>query len=188
MTRSTCLIHLLLISLLAAGCQALAPSGGYYDSPLQTGAEITVTRELLVPADYARVYLQNGNTESYASMNQYEPFCYFLMDQPMPVVQKIHPGVFRVKKVSLIETQVRRSLPVRLVAFGLFADDGGRSLIAFQSYMTLTAQHQDNVRALVCSGAFDTPPEARPIRLPELQRALGESIRVRATPAPGAFP
>lgn len=187
MIRFLSVVPVMFVSLLGAGCQSLAPSGGYYDSPLQPGAEITVTQELLVPAGYARVYLQQGNTMSYGSTNQYEPFCYFLMDQPMPAPQKIRPGVFRVTRVSLIESEVRRSLPVRLAAFGLFADDGGRSLIAFQSYMTLTAAHQDDVRALVCSGAFDSPPEARPIRLPELQQALGESISVRAIPAPGAF-
>lgn len=187
MTRFLSMALAMFVSLLVAGCQSLALSGGYYDSPLQPGAEITVTQQLLVPAGYARVYLQQGNTMSYGSTNQYEPFCYFLMDQPMPKPQKILPGVFRVTGVSLIETEVRRSLPVRLAAFGVFADDGGRSVIALQSYMTLTAAHQDDVRALVCSAAFESPPEAGPIRLPELQQALGESISVRATPAPGTF-
>lgn len=188
MIRSLRIIPGLFIGLAGAGCQSLAPSGGYYDNPLQPGAEITVTQELPVPAGYARVYLQYGNTMSYAATDQYAPFCYFLMDEPLPTPQKIMPGVFRVTKVSLIETEVRRSAPVRLAAMGFFADDGGRSQIAWQSYMNLAAAHQDEVRALVCSGAFDSPMEARPIRLPEVQQALGESASVRAGPAPGRFP
>ena len=174
-----------LFGCLAAGCQTFAPTSGYYGNPLQAGAELTVTQEIQIPAGYARVYLQYGNTMSYASVDQYAPFCYFLMDEPLPVSQKIRPGIFRVARVSLIETEVRRSLPVRLAYRGFFADDGGRGPIAFESYMILTSVDQGDVRALVCSGAFDSPLEARPIRLPELQQALGESVTVRANPAPG---
>ena len=166
-----------------AGCQAYQPTRGYYGNPLGPGAEIRVIRDISVPAGMARVYLQYGEPRAYVATDQYSPFCYFVMRQPLPVVQIIRPGVFTVESVSQIETEVRRVLPLMLVSRTAFlgADVGP---IALQSHMIVAAEEQPDVRAIVCSGAFDAPLRAQPIRLDEMRAVLRGVAEIRATAMP----
>lgn len=122
----------------------------------------------------------------YAATDQYAPFCYSLMREPLPVSQTTRPGALRVQSVSLNETDVRRVLPTKVTAASLLADFDGRGVIALQSYMRVSADGQPEVYALMCSGAYATPMEAKPIRLHELRQVFGElvEIRVQAGSAP----
>jgi hypothetical protein len=167
------------VSLFMAGCHAYDPTSGYYGNPLGPGAELQIMTELVVPAGLARVYLQYGKTMGYGAVNQYAPFCYFLMREPLPVVQTIRPGLLRVDSVSLNETEVSRVSPTRVAAAGLFVNSDGRGVIALQSYMRASVDGQPDVYALVCSGAFAAPMEAKPMRLHELRQVFGELIEIR---------
>ncbi|MGD8617221.1 MAG: hypothetical protein PVI91_16410 [Gammaproteobacteria bacterium] len=177
-------VHITLLFSLIVGCQAYGPTSGYWSNPLGPGAEIEVKRSIRIPAGLARVYVQYGETLGYAAMDQYAPFCYFLMREPLPMVQTIRPGMLRIESVSLNETEVRRALPARVAALMLFAgaDGDGRGVIAMQSYMRVASAEQPDVYALVCSGAFAAPAEAKPIRLHELREVLGPLADVRAWP------
>ncbi len=176
----------LLVTLALAGCRAYDPTLGYYGNPLGPGAMLEVREEIRVPAGLARVYVQYGKAMGYGAIDQYAPFCYLLMREPLPVVQRIGPGILRVESVSLNETEVSRPRPLWLAAAGLFADSNGdgRGVIAYQSYMRIAADGQPDIYALVCSGAFAAPMEAQPMRLAELRQAFGDlaEIRVRASP------
>ena len=119
---------------------------------------------------------------SYGATNQYEPFCYFLLRDPLPVTQQIKPGVFEVDSVWLDETTVGVDQPVK-VAAAVGVGFGDRTPIAYQFHIRLKTPDQANV-TLVCSGAFEMPLMAAPIRLPELQEALGDYATVRVTAAP----
>jgi hypothetical protein len=179
-------VHLLVFFAPMTGCQGHGPTSGYWSNPLGPGAAIEVKQEIRIPAGLARVYVQYGQTLGYAAMDQYAPYCYFLMRQPLPTVQTIRPGVLRVESVSLNETEVRRTLPSRLAALTLFAGGDGRGVVAMESYMRLAAAEQPGVYALVCSGGFAAPAEAEPMRLHELREALGPLAAVR--PAADASP
>jgi len=168
------------VLLLVAACHAYDPTRGYYGHALGPGAELQIKTEIQIPAGLARVYLQYGKTMGYAEMNQYAPFCYFLMRQPLPVGQTILPGLLRVDSVSLNETDVGRALPSTVAAVGVFAESDGRGVIALQSYMRVTAEGQPDVYALVCSGAFAAPMEAKPVRLHELKQLFGGLVEIRA--------
>jgi len=167
------------VSLSVAGCHTYDPTSGYYGNPLGTGAQLQIMTELVVPAGLARVYVQYGKTMGYGAMNQYAPFCYFLMREPLPVAQTIRPGMLRVESVSLNETEVSRVLPSRVAAAHLFVHSDGRGVIALQSYMRVAVDGQPDVYALVCSGAFAAPMEAKPIRLKELMQVFGELVEIR---------
>jgi hypothetical protein len=165
------------------GCQAYGPTEGYWSNPLGPGAEIEVKQHIRIPAGLARIYVQYGKPLGYGAMNQYAPFCYFLMREPLPVVQTIRPGRLRVESVSLNETEVNRVVPARMAALAVSAGGDGRGVIAMQSYMRVRAEGQPDVYALVCSGAFAAPAEAKPIRLNELRQALGPLADVRVAAA-----
>lgn len=168
--------------LLVSGCQHAPSRTGFYSSPLLPGDEVEILRDVVVPAELARVYLQHGKLAKYGGFDQYAPFCYFLLRDPMPAEQIIQPGVLVVEKAWLNQTTTSLELPVR-VASALFAG-AGQPLMAWQFHITLRAA-DDSRLTLVCSGAFDGPAGAEPIRLPEVREALGQyaGIRVKETPA-----
>ncbi len=159
------------------GCQAADPRGGFYSSPLQPGDEIEVLKDIPIPIGLARVYLQHGGLTSYGGTNQYAPFCYFRLRDPLPVEQKVKPRVFIVQSVWLDETSVGLERPTR-VASAILGFGEGWSTMAYQFHMTLVSEEQPGIK-LVCSGAFDSPAAAVPIRLPEVREALGDYVVVR---------
>jgi len=169
-----------------AGCQSAGSRTGFYSSPLLPGDEIEILKPVTIPAGLARVYLQHGKRASYGSTNQYAPFCYFLLLNPLPTEQQIRPGLLVVESVWLDETSVRREQPVTVasavVGFGAFGGD--RMPMAYQFHIKLKSADQPHI-TLVCSGAFDMALTAAPIRLPELREALGDyaDVRVKAGPA-----
>lgn len=186
MNRNIDGLRLLLVCSVAvlAACQSSTSRNGFWSSPLQPGDQLEVRKELSIPAGKARVYLQHGRITSYGGSNQYEPFCYFLMRDPLPAGQVIRPGVFDVDSVRLNETSVMREFPVRVAVSLGIGLGGDRMPIAQQFHYSLKSTEQANM-TLVCSGAFDEPLTAAPIRLPELREALGDyaTVRVRAVPS-----
>lgn len=166
-----------------AGCQAPDPRAGFYSSPLQPGDVVDIPAGIPVPADQARVYLQHGQLVSYGGTDQYAPFCYFRLRAPLPVEQLVGPGVFEVQSVWLEETAVSLEKSTRLVFAGVAFADGWLTL-AYQFHILLAGDVAPGFK-LVCSGAFDSPALAKPIRLPEVREALGgyAGVTVRAPPA-----
>ncbi|MFQ5643784.1 MAG: hypothetical protein ACE5FQ_08805 [Thiogranum sp.] len=171
------------LCVLLAACQQAGSRSGFYDSPLQAGDEVEVLQTITIPAGLARIYLQHGKTMSYGSTDQYAPFCYFLMQDPLPAGQQIRPGVLVIDSVWLDETSVSFSRPVKVAAAGL-AFGGERTPIAYQFHFTLGSQQQGTL-TLVCSGAFDMAVSAQPIRLAEVREVLGNfaAVRVKAATA-----
>lgn len=181
-----------LVCVLAAltACQSSGSRKGFYSSPLQPGDQVEVRRDITVPAGKARVYLQQGQLTSYGGVNQYAPFCYFLLRDPLPDAQVIKPGVFEVDSVWLDQTSVSLELPVHVAGVGIGIGGvigGDRMPIAYQFHIRLKSTEQANA-TLVCSGAFEEPVTAAPIRLNELREALGDyaTVRVQETAPPAA--
>ena len=164
-------------TLLLSACQQQDARQGFYTSPLLPGDEIEVLQVIRIPPEMARVYLQHGKTMSYGSTDQYVPFCYFLLRDPLPAEQQIKPDVLVVDSVWLDETSVSFERPVRLAAVGMLAGSS-YSPIAYQFHIRLRSQQQAPVM-LVCSGAFDSPSSAQPIRLPQVREVLGDYAEVR---------
>jgi len=175
-TRVLAVLWLVVIA--GAGCQSTGSGGGFWSSPVKVGDEIEIKQDITIPSGLARVYLQHGKITGYGGANQYEPFCYFVMHEPLPVGQTIRPGVLQIEHVWLNETDVRLNTPVRLAALASVIG-GNRMPIAHQFHIRLKSAEQPDVRLLVCSGAFDMPIAAKPIRLPEMREALGTYAEVR---------
>jgi len=165
------------VCLLLVACQPAGSRKGFYTSPLLVGDEVEVLQVITIPKGLARIYLQHGKTMSYGSTDQYAPFCYFLLRDPLPAEQQIKPGVLVVDSVWLDETSVNSEWPVKVAAAGL-ALGSSRSAMAYQFYISLRSQQQAPV-TLVCSGAFESAAEAQPIRLPQVREALGDYAEVR---------
>ena len=183
-------IHIPVILLMALGLAACQTTGsgkaGYFSNPVGVGTELEVAEPLQVPAGLARVYLQGGEVVRYADIDQYQPFCYFLMRQTSPVARDIRPAVFYVSSVELREQDVRLATPLRIVHLGALGGTDGPGVIAFETHMVLDIGDQADPERLVCSGAFAPPAEATPIRLAEMRLALGKKVTVRAPGSTGS--
>jgi len=121
--------------------------------------------------------LQQGHPTGYGGANQYQPFCYLRLRDPMPVAQRIEPEVMTVESVWLDTTTVSIEQPLHL-ASTMLAFGGDRSPVAYQFRISLKSGLSPGIR-LVCSGAFDVPVFARPIRPDEMRVVLGDYISVR---------
>lgn len=183
-------IHILAVLLMSLSLTACQTTGGgrtgYFSNPAGVGTELEVVEPLRVPAGLARVYLQGGEVGRYADIDQYQPFCYFLMRQTSPVARDIRPAVFYVRSVELREQDVRLATPLRVVHQGAFGGSDGPGVIAFETHMVLDTGDQGDPERLVCSGAFAPPAEAAPIRLAEMRLALGKKVVVRAPGSTGS--
>ncbi len=183
-------IRALAVLLLSTGVVACQSPGsgktGYYSNPVGVGTELEVVELLHVSAGRARVYLQGGEVNSYEHIDQYQPFCYFLMRGLSPVARDIQPAIFRVRSVELREQDVRLATPVRMAHRGVFGSGDGPGVIAFETHMLLDDAGQADPGRLVCSGAFAPPMEAEPIRLAEMRQALGNKVLLRAPGSAGS--
>ncbi len=181
-------IHTVLVALVLLGlsaCQSTGVTTGYFSNPVSEGTELEIIKPLRVPAGQARVYLQADEVLRYSEIDQYKPFCFFLMRDPAPLARDIQPGVYPVRSVILREQDVRIEAPVQLVHAGLFGGSDGPGVIAFETHMLLGVKGQMKPERLVCSGAFASPSEAAPIRLAQMRQALGTWVVVRVPGSAG---
>lgn len=173
-----------LLSLGLAGCQSAGPQTGYFSNPVSGGTELELVESLPVPAGLARAYLQAGEVHRYVDIDQYQPFCYFLMHDPAALTRNIRPAHFTVRSVQLLEQDVRLALPVRVAQWGVAETSDDPGVIAYETHMLLEVPAQGDPERLVCSGAFAPPFEAAPIRLAEMRQALGSLVVVRVAGSP----
>lgn len=175
-----------LVSLGLAACQSAGTNTtGYFSNPVSVGTELQLVKPLRVPAGLARVYLQGGEVRRYGTIDQYQPFCYFLMRGPSPVSRDIQPATFGIRSVVLFEQDVRLATPLRVAQLGVIGFGDGPGVIAFETHMRLDVPDTADPGRLVCSGAFAPPIEAAPIRLTEMRLALGAWVIVRVPVSPG---
>jgi len=170
-----------LLSLGLAACQwtGVNPKG-FFSNPVGIGTELEVVRPLPIHAGLSRVYLQGGEVRDYSGIDQYQPFCYFLMSEPSRVSRDIQPANFRVQSLELREQDVRLATPLRVAQRGVIIGiSDGLGVIAFETHLRLDTHDLSEPERLVCSGAFAPPSEAAPIRLTEMRQALGSWVIVR---------
>ena len=168
-----------------AACQS-AGQVDHFSNPVSAGTELELVDSLHLHGGLARVYLQAGEVRSYVDIDQYQPFCYFLMREPAPLARDIRPARFTVQSVMLREQDVRLPTPVRVAQWGVAEASDGPGVIAFETHMLLGVGDQAGPERLVCSGAFAPPFEATPIRLAEMRQALGAWVVVRLPGTPGS--
>lgn len=169
-----------------SACQSTGVKMGYYSNAVGEGTELELVKTLQIPAGLARIYLQAGEAQRYGEIDQYRPFCFFLMRDPAPLARDIQPATFVVSSVILREQDVRLATPVRLAHVGLFGGSDGPGVIAYETHMLLQAAGQRSPERLVCSGAFAEPYKAAPIRLEQMRQALGSWVVVRVPGSAGS--
>jgi hypothetical protein len=173
------------IGLILAGCGKLItiepdPDNRFYTLPV--GTLVKVNEELTVPAGWARVFLQRGETVSYGDVDRYHPSCDFELHTVDETPQSIKPGSFTVIDVRPRTEEVVRYRPVQYASRWLLAYGGGGSggqyMIMHTVRMTLESEEQPGMYMLTCRGALDDPPSALEVSINEMRVALGDKASI----------
>ena len=146
------LVILTTISLTACEHQPVDPfNSPYYRVPVQS--TLKLHQPLTIPANQARVLIQNGKILSRSQIDQYYPHCEFEIRTLKDAAQTITPDSFIVIKVA---RDMESSLDEIMYA-SMVADNSGFSLIAYSTLYYLQSDKQPDVLRMTCLYWTDDP-------------------------------
>jgi len=166
-----------------AGCASLAvkdENSSYY--PVPVGSKLILHRDLEIPADSARVYLQGGQVVKSAGV--FDPYCRFEVRDVLNVPQTLKADEFVVRKTQMDMLHISMHDGVQLA--GLSGWGSSESDVTLVWYLWLESPRQPNVRRLICGGKFDAAFRARRPSINEIRIQLGDiaSLITPHEPAP----
>lgn len=167
------------VLLLAACQQAPVRDEASHRSRVGVGSTFVLHESLIVPAGYARVFLQNGKVVAKVQLDRYRPHCNFEVRRVSDGHGRIEPDTFLVTGVDVYEEEiVVRPQPLRYAALAGGGDgDGGMiSMIARFARHWLYSERQPEVMRLTCHGGFDYPLDALTPSIAEIRQALGKYV------------
>ena len=177
-----CIVVLLLI-VSFAGCQSADPFAvPNYDVPV--GSTLTLNRDLLIPADSVRVYIQNGEVIPYGA-NRFYPYCTLEVRRKLAIPQRLPAGTLvvdnfarhRTQFVVAVDADARPGLRKVRLPLLFSRDDPG--LIEYASYFYFQpTEAGPEVLNLTCSHLQDWG-EGRFLTVPEIQATLGNVMSLR---------
>jgi len=156
----------------AQACTNLVPkdeNSPYY--PVPPGSKLILHRDLPIPPDSARAYLQYG--QSVKAPHTSDPYCQFEVNDVLPVEQTLKADEFVVRKTQMDERFISMQ-PSLIVAakHGFGMDDGDSVTLVW--YLWLDSSRQPNVLRLICGGRFDDRYRARRPSIKEIREQLGD--------------
>ena len=179
MKRLTTLVCL--TALLTAACQTgstVRDEAGGADFRQLQGATLVLTSDLRVPAERARIYLQDGVVRS--GFNSYRPHCAFEIDAVDHPGTVIHADRFRVTRVQATTVQVVVASTIRVAGLELAGIGSDGSASYYDGYhFWLASPSQPGVMRMTCYGVFAQPHDLEPPTLADIRAALGEIATIR---------
>ena len=110
------------------------------------GSLLILNKDVTIPANHARVIIQNGRILSRRDVDQYYPFCEFEILTLSESDQVIHPDQFKIHKLDK-----RMDTSSQPVMYASLADSQfDRPLIAYNTVMYLSSDKQPDVYRMSC--------------------------------------
>ena len=137
---------LILVLLLLSACQTrdYPITSPYYRIPL--GSQLVLHQDITIPANRARVLIQNGRIQERRDIDQYYPFCEFEILTLKDTDQVIKADTFNIHKLDKrMETSSQPILYASLVSDRLES-----RLIAYNTQYYLRSDRQPDVYRLMC--------------------------------------
>lgn len=182
---------LIVVSLatLLAGCPQQTVRVDMHTNVYRTlaGSSVHLLQPLEVPPGRTRLFIQHGKVLKGNSADQYDIQCNFEVEDLSKQVQRIEPDTFLIDKVQAVTEPVVLARPVMVAGMGLGLDGLGDDSPSdiFQGYnFWLSSPRQPQVMRLTCVGAYDTPVDAQPPTLEEIQETLAGIARIEVAPSP----
>lgn len=140
----------------------------FYSVPV--GTTLTLNKEIIIPANLARRYFQNGESMNEKGIDIYYPHCNILMNTLAEYSRTIKPTVFEIYRVIDEEEHAQR--PVYFASTNS-SGVGGPSIIAYSTYYYLRSKNKSDVRSLECLQWGD-PYDVEYLSINEIKKSLGD--------------
>lgn len=177
-------ILLVLIMAFLGGCawqQQYGPESPYYLPPI--GSQILVNKPVIVRADKASAWLQNGEVLIFKDIDVYYPNCKFELNIVVIADHTVEPGSFTITHAYHEERFVTRPAIRLAMSFGfglggiMAGGDGGSSPIPYATVFDLRSDTQPDVLRMTCMH-WEDPTDARFLTLSEIRQTLGDYISI----------
>jgi len=173
-------IAILLLILGLAGCstQVTNPASPYFLIP--AGSKIILKRELTIPPNAGRVYIQYGKVVSSKEKDDYHAHCWFESWDVLDHSQIIKPDTFAITKSQHLEDVVSRQSPLLYAALnvGAGSEGGGPMALVYTTHMTIHSDTQPAIRQFACSH-WEDPLDAKHLTVAQMQKALGNIAEIQ---------
>jgi hypothetical protein len=143
----------------------------YYRIPL--GSELILNKNITIPPNRARVFIQNGHLLKANAVDQYYPFCEFEILTLSDQSQTIQTDRFQIHELSKQMKTSRQQL--RYASTSL--DHLDQPLIAYNTVMYLTSSRQPDVYRLSCMYWTDDNMDNH-LTLEQIRKTLGKLFSI----------
>lgn len=163
-----------------SACQStlIRSNDSYFESSQQ--ATIEITQALEVPANSARVFLQNGAIIPVAKLDLYSVNCEVEINTVSEARQLIKAEKFNIIAIAQEESPIVMRKPVMVASLAYaWSSESPVDIKRFYRFR-LSAQNPDSdsqVRALLCRGAQSEPYQAELPTLEQMRAASGTYIK-----------
>lgn len=163
-------------------CHTLEDKGAaYYQIP--HGSRLILHQELQIPANAARISIQNGEVRRHGLVNEFYPYCEFEVRQVKSTAQVVRPDKFSIQKVGrrIYSVGLSPNTAALGLSIALGTGDGPRQTF-YATVLYLRSDKQPNVLKLTCESdqrAFPGILYARHLTVGEIQEALGAVLTLR---------
>lgn len=168
---------LTLATLLLSACSFVPPkdvNSTFYSPPV--GSILTLKRKITIPANDARVRIQNGEIQpSYFALDSYYPNCEFELYSVSEKSREVMPDKFTITKVVRNEEIVSLVSPTQVAASGFTASIGfgdSSPIFDYQTVMNLRSANQPDVFKLTCM-QWEDPNDGDHVTITQIRKTLG---------------
>ena len=141
----------------------------YYKIPV--ASSLVLHNDIIIPADKAAVFIQNGEVKTFRDIDKYYPYCKFEIRTIKETNQIIKADTFIIHRSTTDETIVQKPQSM----FRRVSEDGGGgpSFIEMFRVMYLRSEQQPDVLRLSCGHRAISPHYVH-LTVSEVRKALGK--------------
>jgi len=173
-----------IISGILAGCSSgtFPVSSPYYTIP--SGSRLVLNRQLTIPPNSGRVYLQYGKVVSQKEKDDYHAHCWFLSWRVTDSAQTVIPDTFIITRSIQTDHVVLRNAARKYAMLDMAfrvndsGNSGGPMALVYSTEMQIHSDKQPDIRSFVCSH-WEDPLNAKHLTIAEMQKTLGEIATIQ---------
>jgi len=164
-----------IVFMIMSGMMLLSCSVKEYYGDLHSGDQVIVNHELVIPANDARVSIQNGVVRKYTQLDYYYPHCWLVSQRREAEPQIIIPGRFNIVGIRhKYETVMKQTGGYLLSAF---ASGASLTAVEYITELTIYSESQSAISRLYCSH-WEDPFDAEHLSLEQMRKTLSPLVSI----------
>lgn len=145
-------------------------------SEIKPGDTLLIKKTLAIPANSARIIIQNGHIVTASQIQTYHPRCWFISRTIKSTPQVILTGQFLISHIRQTFEIVHRNSSGHILASLVTSD---ATAIEYFTEMSIHSDSQPNINRLICSH-WEDPYDPEHLTLAEINNALGQYAVIRS--------